>query len=254
MPTHPTLDRATTLALLAFCSGVLIRAPLRAQITILDQPVLSGLSAISGAPPSRVSDSLCGATNQAQTTRAIAEDFVTAVPLDVSAAAWIGGYQRLAGPAGPTAFTLVFHPDAAGLPGTTIVSFAALPARTLLFSGVDLLDRPVSVYSFQATFSPVHLEPGAYWLEIFETDATIAECFEWSTGLLDALRGRDGEAFTPSAPGSVWHPNLRTDALDNRALVLVAGPAAVAVPALAHGGLILLAVGLGFAALLALRR
>jgi len=253
LPTHPTLNRGTTLVVLALSTGVLVAASLRAQITVLDQPPLTGLAGTSGAPPSRVSDSLCGATNQAQTTRAIAEDFVVASAVDVSAAEWIGDYRRLSGPTGPTAFTLVFHEDAAGTPGATVASFSALPARTLLFSGF-VFGQPFSAYWFEATFSPIHFEPGAYWLEIFETDATIAECFEWSTGVLDAVRGRDGEAFSSSAPGSMWSPNLRTDALDNRALVLVAAPASVAVPTLAEWGLGLLAVGLGFTGLLALRR
>ena len=224
-----------------------------AEVTVLDQPPLSGLSAIlDGPPPSRVSDSACG-VGRVPTTRSIADDFVVSGAIDLNVATWIGGYQRLDIPGSSPSFRLILHQDAAGIPAATIASFVVTPATTLLFSGL-VLGQPSSAYLFEARFPAVHFEPGSYWLEIFETDGATTDCFEWVLGSQDPVRGRDGDAFSASAPGASWSANLRSDAFDNRALVLASDLAIVEVPTVGGWGLATLATALACGGWRRLRR
>lgn len=253
IPARSTRIRAATSLVVGLSAGILGLTPARAQVTVLDQQPLSGLSVIAGPVPSRVSDSQCGSAN-APTTRVIADDFVVGSAVAVTSIAWLGSYRRLSAPADPTAFTLIFHGDAGGAPGSTLATLDVLPVQTLLSSGLDLSGQPLSGYSFLVSIAAIRFEPGVYWLEIFETDSTIPECFEWSPGLQDVARGRDGDAFSPTAPGGAWTANLRTDPLDNRALVLQGSLPVVEIPTLGEWGLGLLVGTLGIVGALTLRR
>lgn len=253
IPARSTRIRAATYLVVGLSAGALGLRPARAQVTVLDQQAFSGLVAIDGPAPSRVSDSQCGSAN-APTARVIADDFGVAAAVDVTSISWLGSYRRLSAPADPTAFTLIFHGDAGGAPGATIATLSVLPTQTLLSSGLDLSGQPLSGYSFLVSIAPIHFEPGTYWVEIFETDSTIPECFEWSPGLQDVARGRDGDAFSPTAPGSAWTVNLRADPLDNRALVLQGSLPALEIPTLGEWGMGLLVAILAIVGALTLRR
>jgi len=143
----------------------------------------------------------------------------------------------------------MIHQDSGNLPGPVVATRSLAAGRSLLFSGM-VLSQPRAVYAYVASFPATHLEPGVYWVELFETDGRSDLCFIWQTGALDATRGRDGNAYSDSAPGATWSAILRADDnLDNRQITLVSQPAVVDVPTLGGWGLValggsLFAVGL----------
>lgn len=181
--------------LVAFIAGgCLLLPPLAsAQVTVIDQIPMTPAFGFSG-----LSDSDCtfGDPNRAT---ARAEDFIVTAAVDIDTIVFWGVYLDTDAPSDPETFRILIHADAAGLPGTVITEPTPTIAQSLL------LQTNISMHQFVATFTPVHLEPGTYWAEIFETDTSTDLCFNWQAGFLDSDSGSDGNAVDlDNAPGTSW--------------------------------------------------
>jgi hypothetical protein len=222
-------------------------SPAAAQVTLVDQiPAMPAFGFSSFAD----SDCFFGQPNRAA---ARAEDFVVDAAVDIDTVVFWGVYLDTVAPSDPETFTLRFHEDAAGLPGALIVEPAVTIAQSLL------LQTNISMHEFTATFAPVHLEPGIYWAEIFETDTTTDLCFNWQAGFQDVGNSADGNAVDLTAtPGVSW--TLQAGLGDQSNLTIrITGeltpvPEEPEVPALGGVGLALFATLLLLVALPLLRR
>jgi hypothetical protein len=164
-----------------------------AQVTVIDQIPMDAEFGFSG-----LSDSDCtfGDPNR---SAARAEDFIVTDAVDIDTIVFWGVYQDEEAPSDPETFRILIHANGAGLPGAVITEPTPTIAQSLL------LQTNISMYEFVATFAPIHLEPGTYWAEIFETDTSTTLCFNWQAGFLDADSGSDGNAVDlDSAPGTSW--------------------------------------------------
>jgi hypothetical protein len=164
-----------------------------AQVTVIDQIPMDAEFGFSG-----LSDSDCtfGDPNR---SAARAEDFIVTDAVDIDTIVFWGVYVDEEAPSDPETFRILIHANAAGLPGAVITEPTPTIAQSLL------LQSNISMYEFVATFAPIHLEPGTYWAEIFETDTSTTLCFNWQAGFLDADSGSDGNAVDlDSAPGTSW--------------------------------------------------
>jgi hypothetical protein len=173
--------------------SLLVSGVADAQVTLIDQIPMTAAFGFSG-----LSDSDCtfGDPNRAA---ARAEDFVVAAAVDIDTIVFWGVYQDTEAPSDPETFRILIHANGAGLPGAVITEPTPTIAQSLL------LQTNISMYEFVATFAPIHLEPGTYWAEIFETDTSTTLCFNWQAGFLDADSGSDGNAVDlDSAPGTSW--------------------------------------------------
>lgn len=181
--------------LVALAVGVWLLLPrlASAQVTLIDQIPMTPEFGFSG-----LSDSDCtfGTPNRAT---ARAEDFIVTAAVDIDTIVFWGVYQAMTAPSDPETFRILIHADASGLPGAVITEPTPTISQSLL------LQTNISMYQFVATFAPVHLEPGTYWAEIFETDTSTDLCFNWQAGFLDSDNGADGNAVDlDAAPGASW--------------------------------------------------
>lgn len=218
-----------------------------AQVVLIDQ--------IPADPPafgfSGLSDSGClfGDPNRAT---ARAEDFFVTDAVGVDTIVFHGVYGTATAPSDPTPFEILFHADAAGLPGAVVADPVATISQTLI------LQSNISMYEFTATFAPVHLDPGTYWVEIFETDTTTDVCFNWRSGFHDVANSNDGSAVDLSnAPGSSW--TLQDGLEQSNYALRISGELApvidvTEIPTLDEVGLALLVLLLAASALPLLRR
>jgi len=185
-----------------------------AQVTLIDQletPAAFGFAGLSDT------DCTFGTPNRAT---ARAEDFVVSQGVSVSAVEFQGDYAVNPAPSDPESFVLRFHADDAGLPGAVVAEPALSVAQSLL------LGSNTSIYGFTATFAPVLLAPGSYWVEIVENDSSTTECFTWHAGPLDATHSADGSAVDLSAaPGVNW--SLQTGSGTSFAVRILGTPAAI---------------------------
>ena len=100
-------------------------------------------------------------------------------------------------------FDVYVHPDAAGVPSSTVLCSQTGIAPTRLQTGVILF----TVHEYQMTINlatACSLADGTYWIEVF-TDTGAGDDWFWETGNLDAVHGIAGSVWTTaSAPGSAW--------------------------------------------------
>jgi hypothetical protein len=203
--------RPRTLLLTALCCGSASIAS--AQITVIDQ-----LPPVVEFATSGLSDSNCtfGDPNRAA---ARAEDFVVTQAVLVDRIEFQGDYPVAAAPSDPETFVIRFHADAAGLPGAVMAQPTATITQTLL------LGLNTSIYGFVATFPPVALAPGTYWVEIFEDDSTTPNCFSWHSGVQDVAASAEGSAVDLfAAPGVTWTIQSGFPDQDNFALRVQGAP------------------------------
>jgi hypothetical protein len=230
---------ATRRGLVTVLMAVGFSAPAWTQVTLLDQ-----IEPLAQTMAFFAADSSC---NQGVTV-SLAEDFVITNPVQATTLEFHGLYSLPAAPSDPTPFVFRILADSAGLPGALVAQPSASVIQTSLSS-----TQASSVYQFVATFAPVLLAPGTYWVEIYETDSSTDNCFRWRSGPLDATRGRDGLAESFTVPGSAWAaPALSAT---NLSLRIFGQPASVVqIPALGALGLAALAALLGAGAIARLRR
>lgn len=218
-----------------------------AQVTLIDQ-----IPAVPAFGFSALADSDCtfGDPNRAS---ARAEDFLVTASVDIDTIVFWGIYLQPTAPSDPETFRILIHTDAAGLPGAVLVE------PTVTISQSLLLQTNISMHEFVATFAPIHLTPGVYWAEIFETDTTTDLCFNWQSGFQDVAASALGNAVDlDDAPGVEWSLQDLPD--QSNLTIRITGelapdrPDISEVPTLGQVGLAVLALLLALIALPLLRR
>lgn len=98
-------------------------------------------------------------------------------------------------------WTVIFHADAAGLPGGAVYTQSNFTATRIddigeIF-GVDYYEIELELTG------DVDLSPGTHWIEIFH-DSGAGDFWFWVTGDMDPVAGLPGFAEAPEAPGVSW--------------------------------------------------
>ncbi|MBN1659653.1 MAG: carboxypeptidase regulatory-like domain-containing protein [Anaerolineae bacterium] len=153
------------------------------------------------------SDSDCANCPTGQ--QSIAENFYLAEGAAIGQIVFWTGYWPADTPIDPDQITVIFHEDASGYPGTAIYTEADV-AYERVQTGVVLF----GVHEWMHTLtlgSPVILEPGNYWVEIYNNTAGNSDQFFWETGNLDPGAGLTGSAFAFETPGQAWNYDSATD-------------------------------------------
>jgi hypothetical protein len=146
-------------------------------------------------------------------------------------------------------FTVIFHADSSGSPGTAISTQNNVPVVRQATGGT--VAGSFSEYLYTLTLAtPVNLTPGTYWVEIYNNST--GDFFAWERGNIDTSNGLPNLAWADTVPGSVWHP---TDP-NNLAIEIIIESAAEAtsVPTLNEWGIIVFMILAGFGAVVYLKR
>ncbi len=162
-------------------------------------------------------DADCDICDTGQQTRA--ERFVLDEPKQIVAIGLWGGYFSTdSAPADD--FTVIFHAtDVDGLPGTELATPGFVSSR--FETGVQIEGMREWLFVL-ALDTPMNLDAGSYFVEIYNNTAGSPDSFFWETGDLDGDHGGAGSAFDTSAPGVDW---VAQDD-KNLAMVLFGTPAA----------------------------
>jgi hypothetical protein len=133
----------------------------------------------------------------------LAENFAFAESTEVGQIVIWTGYFPGDIPIDPDNITVIFHTDQFGLPGSAFYTESNVEYEREQ-TGVVLF----GVHEWRHTLtlsSPVEMEPGIYWVEIYNDTGFGTDDFFWETGYLDPANGLPGSAFSFSAPGSGWY-------------------------------------------------
>jgi uncharacterized repeat protein (TIGR01451 family) len=163
---------------------------------------------------SRFADSgcdLCGTGAQS-----IAENFVLTETATIGGVNIWSGYFSTDTPV-PDNITVIFHENAAGVPGPVIYSKTGV-SNVRTQTGVILFG--VHEYFHELTLAePVTLNPGTYWIELFNTTGFGTDDYFWETGNLDPVNSLAVSAWATSTPGVSWN----FDGGTNLAIQLIEG-------------------------------
>ena len=191
---------------------------------------------------------ICGTGQQS-----VAENFFLAATETIGQIIIWGGYFPTNVPLAADNYTVIFHADAAGLPGAAVAPAETNVPTTRVDTGINLFG--VDEYQFTLTLvNPVTLTPGIYWVEIYNDSTGSAESVFWETGSLDPLNGIDNDAASTSTPGSGagW---FNLGAGNNMSLQLITiSPIPVHVPSMNAWGMIIFSLLLAGSALWAIRQ
>jgi hypothetical protein len=203
-------------------------SPATAQITVLDQIPKNLIGAISA----HVSDAAC--VSGIPVTRVIAEDFVVAAPVALRQVQWLGLYEAATAPSDPVPFVLRLHANSPGeLPDALLADLAGTRTQELYVPATPSL----SIHLFTATFDAVTVNPGTYWLEIYEIDDSTQNCAGLLHGPSDPARGRIGTAADENAaPGVNWVARPANDPAGFAVRILGGIPEQEALPIPTLGG------------------
>ena len=176
-----------------------------ANVTGKSEILAPSASLLLDQPPNQsngiFSDAGCdGCTTGAQV---IAENFTVAAPTFVGQIVMWGGYYSNDIPVDPDHFTVIFHEDSGGAPGTVIYTEADV-AYTRAQTGITLFGVHEWMHTLELA-SPVSLAPGNYWVEIYNDTGSSTDDYFWEVGDLDAANGLTGSAWATTAPGSGWN-------------------------------------------------
>ena len=156
----------------------------------------------------------------------------------------------------PDNFTVIFHDDAAGLPGANSAPAEALAAAACKeMTGISLLGVDEYVYRLDLV-SPVTLDPGTYWLEIFNDTTGSPDAWAWESGVEDPAAGVASHAFASEVPGVTWFLSGSGVSFGAQLCALPEEPG-IAIPTLGQLGLLVLIlslIGVGFRQLRRRRR
>jgi hypothetical protein len=145
-------------------------------------------------------------------------------------------------------FTVIFHTDSGGLPGTVISTQNNVPVTHQLTGGPPIVGY--TEYVFNLTLAtPVALTPGTYWVEIYNDVTGSNDHFYWETGTVDPSNGIAGFAVAHTLPGSNWANNPGELAIE----ITKESPVS-AVPIMNEWGMIIFMVPAGIGAVYYLRR
>lgn len=100
-------------------------------------------------------------------------------------------------------FTVIFHADSSGSPGTAISTQNNVPVVRQATGGIIAGSLTEYVYTLTLA-TPVNLTPGTYWVEIYN-NAITGDFFLWESGTVDPTNGISGLAFANEVPGSTWY-------------------------------------------------
>jgi hypothetical protein len=149
--------------------------------------------------------------------QSIAENFALSDMASVGQIIFWTGYFPGDVPIDPDNITVLFHEDAAGLPGP-VISTESNVSYTREQTGVILFG--VHEYLHTLTLgSPVVLPAGNYWVEIFNDTGFGTDDFFWETGNIDPMHGLPGSAWTTTTPGDTWN----YDGVNDLSIQLVPG-------------------------------
>ena len=204
MPKHSLVRALCVLSMML----ALVAVPLVAQekLSPTDNPPQTGSApegdgVLISQPPNAsnglFNDGDCGACPTG--AQSIADNFVLAAAADVGEVMWWGGYF----PGDSFAnwdYTVMFHTDSGGLPGAMISSQTGTPTATP--TGVVLFG--VQEYEFDLILSPVALDAGTYWIELFTNTTGETDQAFWEVGDLDPINGIFDAVFSTTVPGTDW--------------------------------------------------
>ena len=149
------------------------------------------------------SDASCD-TSEAGCPNVVAENFsVPSTGASISEIVIWGGWYPT-GTRESDDWTVIFHADAAGLPGAAVYTQANFTA-----SSIQDIGEIFGVGYYEVTLGltgDVDLSPGAHWVEIFH-DSGDGDFWFWVTGNMDPENGLPGFAEAPEAPGVSWAPH-----------------------------------------------
>lgn len=154
-------------------------------------------------------------------------------------------------------FSVQFHSDESGFPGSPLATRAGV-AVTRSATG-ELVSGGRVEYQYLLQFDPVPLDPGTYWVEVANDTSGTDASFYWSFGNLDPVAGIPGAVSRLTAiTGADWEvietePSSGPEARPDLAIVITTLPAVQQVPTLAGWWVAMLAVLLGIGALRNLR-
>ena len=136
--------------------------------------------------------------------QSVADNFLVSSTVNIIKIRIWGNYEPTKTAPATDNFSVIFHSDAAGLPGAAISTQNNVPVSRQLTGGVIITD-PEYVYTL-TLITPVTLSPGTYWVEIYNnTTGDTDDNFYWEDGNLDPTHGIAGFAWdNANAPGTNW--------------------------------------------------
>ncbi len=154
------------------------------------------------------SDAGCDACGSG--VQVVAENFSLETEETIGQIVLWSGYHPGDTPIDPDHLTVIFHADASGSPGTALSTETDVPYERVQ-TGVVLF----GVHEWMHTLTlanPVTLEPGTYWVEIYNDTGSGTDDFFWETGDADTVgNGLTGSAWATQAPGSSWNIDTATE-------------------------------------------
>jgi uncharacterized repeat protein (TIGR01451 family) len=195
-----------------------LAAAAQAQVTVLDQPVDAAGQPASGYAADEGCD-LQTAGNFAQNASK-ADNFTVGAAVEVTSVTLWGQFLDQSGgplnatPPATLPYSFLFHEDSAGSPGAVVATRADVVSDVSFAFAASSFD----IYEVTATFAPVLLAPGTYWLEVF-ADTTVAPspgCFLWRSGSA-------GTATLPDIASSSDTPGVSWTTLDDVLSLVVEG-------------------------------
>jgi uncharacterized repeat protein (TIGR01451 family) len=152
------------------------------------------------------SDANCDFCGGAQV---LAESFVLAADASIGQIAFWSGYFPGDVPTEPANLTVIFHADAAGLPGAALytennVAYDRAQTGVILFGVHEWINTLTLA-------TPIFLPAGTYWVELYDDTGALTDDMFWETGDVDPVHGILGQAFAFEAPGAIWNYDAITD-------------------------------------------
>jgi PKD repeat protein len=132
----------------------------------------------------------------------LAENFMVDQSVAVGQVIFWTGYYPGDVPIDPDHIKVIFHYDSGGLPGTAIYTEADVESERVQ-TGVMLF----GVHEYMNTLTlaePVFLDPGNYWVELYNDTGWGTDDFFWEAGNGDPVYGLDGNGWSLAAPGESW--------------------------------------------------
>jgi hypothetical protein len=127
----------------------------------------------------------------------IADDFSLEAGLNVIGDIHWWGVYAFAETPGVDDFTIEIYSNVSNAPGATLVSLD-LGSANRMDSGIDQTDGH-DIYKFWVNTSPIALDPGTYWLSIFnDTSADLDDDWYWSKSALT------GNSMWSTNGGASW--------------------------------------------------
>lgn len=187
----------------------------------LDTPLSQSPNAVNGFFAD-VDCDFCANAGSPPESWTLAENFTLAAPKTISSIVMWGGYFPDDVPLDTDIFTVRFLEDDDNLLGTVVTSQSDVES-TRAETGVVLFG--VHEYRFTLLLDPpVTLDPGTYFVEIFNDTSASTTSFFWETGTLDPESGIAGFFTDNQTPGSTSGGGEYDPTYDLAVRLVVASP------------------------------